>query len=248
IELVAETSEPVVNLAVHEGDHVKAGQLIAQLDTRREQVLLTQAQAARQQAAAGVSSAQASLLNAQQDYDRTRALVKQGSRSPSDLDHASAALATARAALQAAQAAQAGAKAAEQNNAITLARLSLRAPRDATVDALPYHVGERPPVHGVVAVLLDAHAAYAQVYIPEALRSRIRPGMKASVQFDGGTQPHSAEVRFISSDAAFTPYYALTERDRGRLAYLAKVYLDDGADGKLPVGAPVRVSFPGFAP
>jgi HlyD family secretion protein len=30
-------------------------------------------------------------------------------------------------------------------------------------------------------------------------------------------------VRWVSSEAAFTPYFALTERDRGRLSYVAKV-------------------------
>ncbi|HEX5339458.1 MAG TPA: HlyD family efflux transporter periplasmic adaptor subunit [Gammaproteobacteria bacterium] len=244
IELVAEAQEPVTAIAVHEGESVKAGALILQLDDRRYQTMLQQAGASRAQAEAHVQGAKATLVQTQQDFTRTRSLVQHGNRSPADLDAARAALDNAQANLLSAQAALSGAQAAIRNINITLQRLSVRAPRDAIVDALPYHLGERPPVHAVVAVLLDADSAYAQVYVPELLRNRIQPGMKASVHLDGIAHDYAASVRFISLDAAFTPYYALTERDRSRLAYLAKIYLDKTATGKLPVGAPVSVDFP----
>jgi HlyD family secretion protein len=47
----------------------------------------------------------------------------------------------------------------------------------------------------------------------------------------------------VSHEAAFTPYYALTERDRGRLSYLAEVTLTDGDARGLPTGVPVQVTF-----
>jgi HlyD family secretion protein len=47
----------------------------------------------------------------------------------------------------------------------------------------------------------------------------------------------------VASDASFTPYYALTERDRGRLVYVAKVDLIDLAAAELPTGLPVEVVF-----
>lgn len=244
IELVAEAQEPITRIAVHEGENVQAGQLILQLDDSRTRAALREADAARDQAAAQVQGARATLTQAGKDFSRTQSLVKHGTRSPADLDAARAALDNAQAALRAAQAALVGAGASVQNIGITLDRLSVRAPRAAIVDALPYHLGERPPVHATVAVLLDTSSAYAEVYVPEMLRNRIVPGMKASVHLDGIAKNYDAQVRFISSDAAFTPYYALTERDRSRLAYRAKIYLDDGSAEKLPVGAPVSVDFP----
>ncbi|MGH7337050.1 MAG: hypothetical protein ACREI7_05705, partial [Myxococcota bacterium] len=39
----------------------------------------------------------------------------------------------------------------------------------------------------------------------------------------------------------FTPYYALTERDRGRLTYVAKVDLEGEAARALPTGLPLEV-------
>jgi HlyD family secretion protein len=244
IELVADAQEPITRIAVHEGETVQPGQLILQLDDRRTRAQLQEATASRSQAMAHVQAAQATLLQAKNDFSRTQSLVKHGTRTPSDLDAARAALDNARANLDAARASLTAAQASIDNLDITLQRLSVRAPRAATVDSLPYHLGETPPIHGVIAVLLDNGTAYAQLYVPEALRNKIHPRLQATVHFDGLTRDYPASVHFISSDAAFTPYYALTERDRGRLSYLAKVYLDAGDNVKLPVGAPVTVDFP----
>ncbi|HET7176060.1 MAG TPA: efflux RND transporter periplasmic adaptor subunit [Gammaproteobacteria bacterium] len=244
IELVAEDQEPIVNIAVHEGDQVKAGQLILQLGDIRYLALLGQAQAARDQAAARIPGARATLADAQKEYDRTESLARQHNASQSSLDQARATLDNAQADLNADLHAQSQAQASLADTQISLDRLSVRAPRDGTVDSLPYHLGERPPMHAVVAVLLDASTAYAEIYVPEPLRARIQPGLAASLRFDGVDKPYTGTVRFVSQDAAFTPYNSLTERDRSRLAYLAKVYLDPAEVASLPSGLPVEVDFP----
>ena len=246
IELVAEAQEPIESVAVHEGDKVKAGQLILQLDDTRYRALLTGAQSARDQAAARIPGADATLTAAEKDYARTNALVAQHTRSVSELDQARATLDNARAERNASAAALAQTQASLQDTQISLDRLSVHAPRDATVDALPYHVGERPPVHAVVAVLLDAGSAYVQVYVPEPLRAQVQPGMQASLRFDGVDHVYTGTVRFVSADSAFTPYYSLTERDRSRLAYLTKIYLEPADAATLPSGLPVSVDFPGL--
>ena len=244
IELVAEDQEPVAEIAVHEGDSVKAGQLLLRLDDSRYRTLDAQARAARDQAAARIGGAEATLTAAEKDYDRTQKLVAEHTRSVADLDRSRSDLDNARSTASAARSALAQAQAILDQDQITLDRLTLRAPRDATVDSLPYHVGERPPAHGVVAVLLDDAGAYAEVYVPEPLRASVHPGLAAVIRFDGDARSYAAIVRYVSADAAFTPYYALNERDRSRLAYLAKVYVD-GTDGaSLPTGAPVTVDFP----
>jgi len=49
-------------------------------------------------------------------------------------------------------------------------------------------------------------------------------------------------VRWIANEAAFTPYYALTEHDRSRLSYLAEIDVVE-EQGRLPDGVPVEVDF-----
>lgn len=144
------------------------------------------------------------------------------------IDQSAAALAAARA------------QAAELE--LALERLTVRAPRDGVVDALPYELGERPPRGAPVAVLLADGAPYARVFIPETLRADAGAGTPATVRFDGSDRAWRAEVRYVSSEAAFTPYYALNARERGRLAYLAEVVLTEPEAAGLPTGIPVEVT------
>ena len=60
-----------------------------------------------------------------------------------------------------------------------------------------------------------------------------------STKCQSSTKP---TIRWISSEAAFTPYFALTQHDRSRLSYLAEIDLTDGGD--LPAGIPVEARFP----
>ena len=43
-------------------------------------------------------------------------------------------------------------------------------------------------------------------------------------------------------EAAFTPYYSLNARERGRLAYLAEIVLTEPDAATLPTGIPVEVT------
>jgi HlyD family secretion protein len=93
-------------------------------------------------------------------------------------------------------------------------------------------------------VFLSGAQPYARVYIPESMRVSIAPGTPARVHVDGLAEPINGRVRWVASEAAFTPYFALTERDRGRLSFAAKVDIEpDAALGRLPDGVPVEVEF-----
>jgi HlyD family secretion protein len=59
---------------------------------------------------------------------------------------------------------------------------------------------------------------------------------------DGVDAPQRGVVRYIAGEASFTPYYALTQRDRSRLVYVAEIDLPDAASSALPVGVPVEVT------
>jgi HlyD family secretion protein len=131
---------------------------------------------------------------------------------------------------------------------IQLARTTVTAPLDATVEALPLEIGERPGAGQTVVVLRALGPTFARVYVPEPLRARVDVGVAAEVYLDGRDAPLDARVRWIATEAAFTPYFALTQRDRSRLSYLAEVVLTGEAAGTLPVGVPVEVRFPASGP
>lgn len=114
------------------------------------------------------------------------------------------------------------------------------APADGIVDSILFEPGERPQPGQPMLVLLTGEQPYARVYVPEPIRVSVSPGNAARVYVDGLDAPLEGRVRWVSSDAAFTPYFALTERDRGRLSFAAEVDILE-ADRRLPDGVPVEV-------
>jgi HlyD family secretion protein len=209
-------------------------------------------------ASARVSGARAAVIEARASYQRSKQLLQQKLTAQATLDQALASRDSAEASLQSAQeellrltngtrkeqldqaaaAVQAAAAqlALEQRN---LADLSIVATRDAYLDSLPWHVGERVAQGATVAVLLANDAPYARVYVPEPWRARLQVGDRRQIKVDGITQPLTGQLRWIAIDPAFTPYYALNASDRARLVYLAEFDVEEGED--LPAGVPVQV-------
>ena len=83
-------------------------------------------------------------------------------------------------------------------------------PVDGVVDSLLVEQGERPAVGQPVAVILPGVQPHARVFIPESQRARVVPGTAAIVYVDGLDDALDGRVRWVSGEAAFTPYYALT--------------------------------------
>lgn len=126
--------------------------------------------------------------------------------------------------------------------AVDLERHKLVAPVDGITDTRLFELGERPGRGQPVMIILGGDQPYARVYVPERLRAHVSPGTEALIHVDGFDAPIAGRVRWVSSEAAFTPYYALTERDRGRLSYLAKVDVAESRT-RLVDGIPVEVEF-----
>ncbi len=213
-EAKAQLESAVSNLNTAELEFQRAQQLLrAQLQS---QALLDQARSIRDAALAARKQAQLRLQ-----------LLQEGTRIE-QVEQAKATVAAARASLAELQ--------------VSATRYAITAPRAGVIEALPYKLGERPPVAQPVVILLADDRTYARVYVPETLRAQYLAGSAVQVRADGIDRVLSGTVRYVSAQAAFTPYYALTQADRTRLSYLAEIDLQDAQD--LPVGLPVQVSQP----
>lgn len=114
------------------------------------------------------------------------------------------------------------------------------APQSGVVDSLLFEVGERPAPGQPMAILLAGEQSYARVFVPLEQRAHTSPGTRATLWVDGIDEPLEGVVRWVSSEASFTPYFALTEEDRGRLTFAAKIDVI-GAGDRIPDGIPVEV-------
>lgn len=215
-----------------------------------------------------IAAARANVEGAAQDLEfregelqRTREVHARGLASPDALDRAQAALDTSQANLklrraqlkellagttaeELTQAEQAVKQATARRDAasIDLERTAIRAPVDGIADSRLFEVGERPNPGQPVVVVLGGEQPHARIYVPERLRVHVRPGSTVELRIDGLDSPVTGTVRWVASEAAFTPYFALTERDRGRLTYAAKIDLEVSGE-RLPDGVPVEAEF-----
>lgn len=213
------------------------------------------------QARAALDGSEQELRFREREASRLTALVERKLAAPDQIDQARTAAANARAQRDAARAvldelergatmeereqarqALAVAEAELQAARIELAHTEITAPVAGRLDELPFRIGERPSVGGVVAVILAGKQPYARVYVPEALRAHILPGHRAQVHVDGIDGAFAGTVRKIAADPNFTPYFALTEHDRGRLSFVAEVDIETNGR-ELPAGVPVQVRF-----
>ena len=215
-----------------------------------------------------IAAARASVEGATQRLDfrrseqaRLQEIFARGLASDEQLDAANAALDDAQADLKVqraklqellagttleelAQAEQAVAQFTARRNLAQIAvdRHVLRATVDGVLDNRLFELGERPQAGQAVLIILAARQPYARVFVPESLRVHIRTGTPATIYVDGLDTPIEGTVRTVASEAAYTPYYALTERDRGRLSYVAKIDIAEDRE-RLPDGVPVEVEF-----
>lgn len=214
-------------------------------------------------ARAGLAGAEEAMTETRRARDRADALLKDKIISQARRDAASLQYAQARAARDAAKAqleeleegtrseqldqARAALRRADlgvQDAQLHLARHEVRAPVAGSIEALPWEIGERPGVGRSVAVMLAEGAPFARIHVPEAVRARLPAGAVAQVTVTGIDDTFIGHLRYVSSDAVFTPFFALTEHDRGKLSYLAEVDLVEPKAHDLPTGLPVEVRFP----
>ncbi|GAB1080880.1 MAG: HlyD family efflux transporter periplasmic adaptor subunit [Shewanella algae] len=180
---------------------------------------------------------QAELDAAIAERDHTKALVEQANEQWLQLENGTRSEQLAQA--EARVAAAAAALKAEEK---ALDDLSLRAPLASEVDILPWKRGDRVAQGTQLVALLALDKPYARVYLPQTAISKLSRGDKLEVWVDGVEQPLKGTVRNIRSQPAFTPFYALNERDRARLMYLTDIDVE-GAES-LPSGLALEVRLP----
>lgn len=250
-------------------DSARAEARLAQLESQRAQAAARLAELVRgpreesiREARAVLQGAKANRVNAAANLERTREVYERGLSSTERLDADETRLQTTIAEelaaketldrllngttveeLQQAEASVDTVDAQIQAARVDLERTRITAPVAGVVDKVLFQLGERPAPGTTVAVVLASARNFARVYVPEYLRAQLRPGVSIDVRIDGVDEKLEGRVRWVSSDASFTPYFALTEHDRSRLSYLAEIDLPAAAD--LPSGLPLQADFPG---
>ena len=175
------------DLAVREGDAVKAGQVIARINAGEYQARLRQAREQGESAKAQVSAAQ-------RQFDNNQALVMQGFISKTALDTSLANLAAARATYQAALA---GAEVAAKSLADTV----LRSPIAGQVSQRLAQPGERVGIDARIVEIVDLSRLEFEASLGAQESMAVRIGQSAELQVEGSPQTIRATVVRINPSA-----------------------------------------------
>ena len=208
----------VQTLSVREGDVVTTGEPLFTVDDDLQQADLAQVKA--------------SLINAQQTFDRASMLAKTGAGTQKDLDAAVAVLRDAQARLNSSQ--------------TRLARRSVFSPVSGTVQQVYYRPGEMVPADRPVLALLPPGNVKVRFFAPEAILPNIAYGDKLRIGCDGCARDLTARVSFIARQSEFTPPVIYSLDERAKLVFLIEALPEKPAT--LRVGQPVDVTVPPPAP
>jgi len=247
----------ILKLNADEGDLVKAGQVVAVMDTRDLEAQLKQYQQQVQQdqqmleqAEADQVSQEAVVKLARQEVARTSSLVPEGfatvellDQQTQQLNSAIATLNADGAAIGAAQHALAAATHQVEFYAVEIADNQLFAPKDGPIEYRIANVGEVLAAGGKVFTMLDASYVYMDIYLPTAQAGRIRIGSEARIVLDAyPDRVIPARVVFVASQAQFTPKSVETKDERDKLMFRIRVRIDparlEGHEAMVRTGLP----------
>ena len=224
----ARTMGTVLQVAVHEGDVVKRGQLLAQLDERELVAHRGAAEAAERASAAGVnqaskavSAAQAQADLAKKTYDRYVYLKEQKSVSPQEFDEVAAKYQAAQAQLEQATAAlhQAAAGADQAKSEVQAASsvasyARVAAPLDGRVVRRLVEPGSLVSPGIPLFVVEDASHYQLEVTLPADVLAKVRKGAAARVQLDAlAGKPILGKVAEIEAGADSASHTATARVD-----------------------------------
>lgn len=183
----ARVAGEVKEVLVREGDHVKAGQVLARIDPTEYQRRWLQAQEQAQ-------AAKAQMEIAQRQWDVNRSLIDQGFISKNALDNSSA---NYQGAVASHKAAMAGADVARK----ALDDATLLAPFSGVIAARSAQPGERVGVDAKVLELVDLSQLEVEVPLSPSDSLDVRVGQVASLQVEDRSTPFTARVKRISPSA-----------------------------------------------
>ena len=242
IEIATKFAGQVLTVPVQEGDTVKAGEVIAQMDPRDYEAQLQGVQAMRQRATQAMGRAQGEVNVqriktdvAQMELDNALDMRKQVLVSDSEVRKRQAQRDGEQNGVRIATAAVGEAKAAQQEADAGIKRLTqaiadhtLKAPVGGRIEYRVVEPGSVIPAGGRVATLLDTTHVHMTIFLPTAAAGQVKVGDEARIVLDAApNMPLPAKVSFVSAEAQFTPKHVETSSEREKLTYRVKLALSE---------------------
>jgi HlyD family secretion protein len=227
VEISAKVVGEIIGLPVVEGQEVRAGQLLVEIERDLYEAARDQARAALRQAQVSVRRQEVQLADAERNLRRVTELHAQDLVSQEVLDAAQLAVDTAEVEIEAQQHAVEQYRSALERTEDDLARTSIRSPMDGIVIQLNAEQGETV-VPGstnlpgsVIMTVADMSTLLAEVEVSEVDVVDVALGQQAEVNVDAlGSEPQSGRVVEIATSGRRDPA-------QGTIRFSVEVALDD---------------------
>jgi HlyD family secretion protein len=234
----------VEKIFAQEGDHLRPGQPIVQLDAAELKARRDLAAAQIESAIRDADSQEAQLVFLRDDAKRQQDLLKRKVVSPTDAERASSAARTQEKVLEAAKMRIVQARAQLADIDAQLAEMRVTAPAESVLEVLSVKVGDVLPANREVATLLLSNHLWVRVYVPEPWLGLIKVGDPVQVRVDSfPNQDFPGTVEQINRQAEFTPRNVQTVEDRIRQVFGVKIRLPNN-DDRLRAGMAADAYFP----
>ena len=190
VEIQSKVIGEIVALPVREGDPVRAGQVVVEIEKKTYEAARDQAAAALGQATVNLERSRAELANAELSLERITRLHREGIATQDALDQSRLARDSAEIAVRSQQEAIRQARSAYQRAVEDLDRTTIRAPMDGFVTALNVEQGETAVMGtmnfqgSVLMVIGDLSEMVAEVEVAESEVVPIALGQDAAIHLD----------------------------------------------------------------
>ena len=242
VEISPELSAKVMTLYHREGDQVKAGEPLLDLDKNNLEAQLRATEASMRASLAQVALSRAKMENAERDYNRSLQLYQTKAISTSTFDAVKTNYTVAKNTHDASVNQYKGAQAQVETLQVQLQKVNVTSPITGVVLERSVEAGEVVFPGMVLMTIGDVRSPWVRVYIGEADIGKVRIGQKAFVATDAyPKRKFPGILRYIASEAEFTPKNVQTREERVKLVYEARIYLSN-EEGILKPGMPADVS------
>jgi HlyD family secretion protein len=190
VEMSALVMGQIVNLAVREGDRVKKGDFLLQIDRNRAAADEAGSSAALKASLADRDAAQTAMEQTQLDFERARQNYEAHIAAEADFQKARSTYESARSALEAAQNHVDQTRAGLSANRDTLSKTTVRAPLDGVITTLRVKAGEVTVIGTMnnpgtqLLTISDMSSVQAVLMVDETDTPSVQLGQKALVQID----------------------------------------------------------------
>jgi HlyD family secretion protein len=234
----------VEKIFAQEGDQLKEGRVIAQLEASELRARRDLAAAQIDTAIRDADAAGAQLEFLRADSKRQKDLLARKVVSPNDAERADSAAKTQEKNVEAAQMRIIQARAQLADIESQLKEMQVAAPAKSVLEVLTVKVGDVLPPNGEVATLLLPEHLWVRVYVPETWLGKIKLGEQVRLRVDSFPgKDFPGIVEQINRQAEFTPRNVQTVEDRIKQVFGVKIRLPND-DDHLRAGMAADVYFP----